>query len=70
MRSYVITTGVLFALLVVAHIWRIFGENPRLASDPWYLAITAACAALAVWAWVVLRRSGHGTDVGKSRGHY
>jgi hypothetical protein len=57
MRAYVAVTGVLFALLVVAHMARIFTEDASLASSPAYLLITACSAALSVWAWVVLRRA-------------
>jgi hypothetical protein len=56
MKAYVITTGVIFGLLTLAHVWRIFGENPHLATDPWYLLITAAAAGLCLWAVMVLRR--------------
>ncbi len=57
MRTYVITTGVVFGLLTVAHVARMIAEKPGLAEEPWYLAITAASAALCVWAFVVVRRS-------------
>jgi hypothetical protein len=56
MRAYVITTGVIFALLVVAHVWRMVAEAPRLASDPGFLVLTLIAAALSVWAALVLRR--------------
>jgi hypothetical protein len=56
MRTYVVTTGILFALLTVAHVLRIFHESPALGTDPWYLLITAATAVLSVWAYLVLRR--------------
>ena len=59
MKAYVITTGVVFGLLTLAHLLRIVGENPRLAADPFYMAITTASAALCVWAVVVLRRARH-----------
>ena len=49
MKLYVRTTGVLFGLLTLAHVWRVFVE-PRLAKDPWYLFATAMAAALAIWA--------------------
>jgi hypothetical protein len=55
MKAYVMTTGVLFGLLTVAHIWRIFAERPDLASEPWYVLITIATAALCFWAWRLLR---------------
>jgi hypothetical protein len=57
MRLYVAVTGVLFALMVVAHIARMLMENAKLALDPVYLLITATCAGLSLWAWVVFRRS-------------
>jgi hypothetical protein len=56
MKTYIITTGVVFGLLTVAHLLRIAFEDPRLGSEPVYLAITAASAALCVWAIRVLRR--------------
>ncbi len=56
MKAYVTTTGAIFGLLTLAHVWRIIEER-HLASDPWYLLITVAAAALSVWAWLVLRRS-------------
>lgn len=57
MKAYVITTGVLFGLLTAAHVARMATEDVRFVTDPWYLAITAATAALCVWAFVVLRRA-------------
>jgi hypothetical protein len=56
MRSYVVVTGIIFGLLTVAHVWRIF-LDPHLATDPWFLMFTIAAAALAVAAWRVARRS-------------
>ena len=60
MRAYVITTGAVFGLLTMAHVLRMVMEKPDLASDPFYLAITAASAALGIWAWIVLRRAKEG----------
>ena len=57
MAGYIRTTGVLFALIAVAHVLRMFAE-PRLARDPFYILLTLAAAALSVWAWGVLRPSG------------
>jgi dolichyl-phosphate-mannose--protein O-mannosyl transferase len=56
MKAYVMTTGAVFGLLVVAHIWRAIEEGPRLAKDPFYIVITIASAALCFWAWRVLRQ--------------
>jgi len=55
MKAYLATTGALFALLTVVHIWRIAAEGMSLARDPWYLLITATAAALSIWAMRLLR---------------
>ena len=57
MKTYVMTTGAIFGLLTVAHLWRIVEERPLLATDPWYVLITIAAAALCLWAWRLLRVS-------------
>ncbi len=57
MRTYLMTTGVLFALLTVVHLWRVAAESATLARDPWYLLITATAAALSVWAFRLLRKT-------------
>jgi hypothetical protein len=51
MKAYVITTGVVFALLTLAHILRIIAEGPQLAKDPFYVLITAVAGGLCLWAW-------------------
>jgi hypothetical protein len=55
-KAYVTTTGVVFGLLTVAHIWRVIVES-HLATDLWYVLTTVAAAALSLWAWRVLWRS-------------
>lgn len=55
MRAYVTTTGVIFALLVIVHIWRVAAEGRGVVNPP-YVLITAAAAAMSVWAWRVLRQ--------------
>jgi hypothetical protein len=54
MKAYLITTGIVFALLTLAHLLRIIMESPALATDPWYVLITVATAALCLWAWRLL----------------
>jgi hypothetical protein len=51
------TTGVLFGLITVAHLWRVFEEDRDLATDPWYVVTTLATAVLCLWAWRLLRLS-------------
>ena len=57
MRAYVLTTGIVFGLLTLAHIWRIAAEGVRLLTSPWWVGITVGAGALAVWAWRLLRVS-------------
>jgi hypothetical protein len=57
MKTYLISTGGLFGLITLVHLWRIVAEWPHLATDPWYLLLTAAAAALCLWAWRLLRFS-------------
>lgn len=49
MKAYVMTTGVIFALLVVAHIWRVSVES-HLATDPTFGMTTLIAALLTTWA--------------------
>ena len=55
MKAYVAVTGALFGLLTLVHLWRFVEEGARLAKDPWYVLITAAAAALCLWALRLLR---------------
>ena len=57
MKAYVMTTGAVFGLLTLAHVWRVIAEGPHLATDPFYMLITLAAAALCLWAWRLLRLS-------------
>jgi hypothetical protein len=54
-KAYVMTSGTVFGLITLAHVWRVFAEGSRLASEPWYVLITLAAAGLSLWAWKVLR---------------
>ena len=55
MKAYVLTTGTIFGLIVVAHVLRVIDEGMHLAGDPYWMLLTAASAALSLWAWRVLR---------------
>lgn len=55
MKAYLITTGTMFALLALLHLWRAVQESGQLAQDPWFLVITVVAAALSVWAFRLLR---------------
>jgi hypothetical protein len=58
MRLYIITTGVIFALITVAHIARIASES-HVLKEPFFLLLTLLSAALTIWSLVVLRRVSH-----------
>ena len=55
MRAYLATTGVMFALIAVAHVWRIFAESRALATEPWFMGLTVVAVAMSVWAFRLLR---------------
>jgi hypothetical protein len=54
-KAYVITTGTVFGLIVVAHIWRAVAEGPAIAKNPAYILLTVAAATLSLWAWRVVK---------------
>lgn len=49
------TTGVIFALITIAHIMRIVAE-PRAATEPFFIFLTVLSAGLSAWGFFVLRR--------------
>jgi hypothetical protein len=56
MKSYVAVTGVLFALLVVVHVWRFVVER-SVGTDPFFITVTLVSSALALWAARLVARS-------------
>ena len=56
MKTYITTTGIIFALITVAHLWRMIEEGKRLMTEPGYAVLTLVSATLAVWAWRLLVR--------------
>jgi hypothetical protein len=57
MKAYLLTTGTVFGLITVAHIWRVINESEALAREPWFILITLFAAGLCVWAIRLLRSS-------------
>jgi hypothetical protein len=55
MKAYLITTGTVFALIIAAHIARVFAEGAHLLKEPTFILTTVLSAALVVWAWRLLR---------------
>ncbi len=70
MKAYLITTGVIFALIALLHLLKGISDRHLLASSPGeYLAMAALgvlAAALSVWAWWLL--AGSSLDRGRSFG--
>lgn len=60
MKAYVMTTGAVFGLIALAHVWRVLAEGTRLAMEPWFVLLTVIAAALCLWAcrllWLARRR--------------
>jgi len=58
MKAYLVTTGSLFGLLALAHVWQIIDQWPRLLHDPSDVleaAIGLVAAGLCLWALRLLR---------------
>jgi hypothetical protein len=55
MKSYVLTTGLVFVLIVAAHVARLFAEGPGLLKEPAFVFTSVLSVGLAVWAWRLLR---------------
>jgi hypothetical protein len=53
-KAYLATTGTVFGLIVVAHIWRAIAEGPAIVKNPVFILLTVAAAALSAWAWRLL----------------
>lgn len=56
MRTYVIVTGIIFALLTATHIVRMVME-PSSVSDPVFITFTVLAAGMAIWSWKALRQA-------------
>ena len=55
-RGYVVTSGVIFALITLAHVARVAVEGARLAREPLFVLLTIGTTVLSVWAWSVAAR--------------
>jgi hypothetical protein len=56
MRAYIVTTSIVFGLLVLAHIARGIAEGPHVVKDPFFMLSTFVAAGLCVWACRLLMR--------------
>jgi hypothetical protein len=59
MKAYLVTTGLLFGLMAVVHVWRAIAEWPHPTVDLGFVlgmgALIAIPGVLAWWAWRCLR---------------
>jgi hypothetical protein len=55
MKAYLLTSGAVFGLLVVAHIVRVIIEGPGVIREPVFTIATILAAALCLWAFRLLR---------------
>ena len=55
MKAYLLTTGIAFGLIVVAHVWRVIAESPSLARDPGFIVLTVIAAGMCGWAFYLVR---------------
>ena len=55
MKVYVMTTGIIFGLVTLVHLWRVVVEGRGLASQPGFILATVVAAGFTVWAWRVFR---------------
>jgi formate-dependent nitrite reductase membrane component NrfD len=54
-KAYIATTGTVFGLVTLAHLWRVISESAALARDPGFILLTLLTAGLCVWAFRLLR---------------
>ncbi len=59
MKAYVVVTGIVFALILVAHIARVAAEGSHLLVQPVFLGTSLLSLGLTAWAgWLLGRRRG------------
>ena len=56
MKAYILTTGIIFGLLLLSHVARVIAEGSYLIREPIFVLTTLASAAVFVWALALLRR--------------
>ena len=56
MKAYIITTGLIFALLAVAHVARLMAEGTHVLTDPIFLPTSICSVGMVVWAAFLLKK--------------
>jgi hypothetical protein len=57
MKHYLLISGSIFFLIVVAHALRVASEGARLALEPSFVFASAVAIGMCVWAFVLFRRN-------------
>jgi hypothetical protein len=60
MRTYVLISGAIFAVLVIAHVVRLYFEGVSVALEPAFVISTIFGVVMSVWAWYLLKHHGKG----------
>jgi thiol:disulfide interchange protein len=63
MKAYVITTGLMFLALALAHVSRVFWESKSLATNPENVIVGLIALGMSIWAFTVVRRAARGSGV-------
>jgi hypothetical protein len=56
LRAYVGITGIVFALMFIAHVARVFDEGTGILREPTIIATSVISLGLTIWAVVLLMR--------------
>jgi hypothetical protein len=56
MKAYVLVTGIVFALIVIAHILRVVAEGSHLLTEPAFASTSLLSVALLLWATLLYRK--------------
>ena len=57
MRAYVLTTGLIFTILALAHVARFIAEVAGFLTEPAFLVTTLLAIVMAIWAFWSVRSS-------------
>jgi hypothetical protein len=56
MKAYIVTTGIAFGLIALAHFARLASEGMHLIKEPVFLLTTLGSISICVWAVVLLKK--------------
>lgn len=60
MKAYVLMSGLLYLLLLVAHVARVVAEGASVVRSPMFAGTTLAAALMTAWSWRLFRQSRSG----------